>query len=196
MLLVFLVIILILLIISLRIEFEIENLKYSDKHISNNIKVKFRFYILEKIKILDIKFNKEKLNKIISKQKFSKIDTKKLKENLPKSNKDKLKILKIFRVKKLNLYLSIGTEDIMFTTFIIPTISTILSFILAKIGNNNCKYKIEPIYNDKNTVKISLDSIISIKIVHIIGIMWKILKNGDGKNEITSNRRTYAYSNE
>ena len=48
----------------------------------------------------------------------------------------------------------------------------------------------------KNEYYISLDSIISIKIVHIINSMLIFVKKGRDKNERTSNRRPYAYSYE
>lgn len=197
MLLVFFIpLIIILLIISLRFEIEIENFKYSNykKQISDNFIVKFRIFILNNLKIIQIKLNKEKINKIYSKQKLEKIDAKKLMEKLPKSNKEKIKILQIINLKRVNLYLEIGMQDVMITTMLIPILATILSIIFAKISNKqNCYYKLQPIYIDKNIYKINLNCIISIKLIHIINIMWRILRKRDDINERTSNRGSYAY---
>ena len=197
MLLVFLIfLILILLIISLRFEIEIENFESSNykKQFQDNLIIKFKIFILDRLKIIQIKLNKEKMKQIYLKQKPKKIDAKKLIKKLPKSNKEKIKILQIINLKKVNLYLEIGTEDVMVTTIIIPVLATILSIIFAKKSNSQkCFYKLQPIYTDKNIYKINLNCIISIKMIHIINIMWRILRKRDDINERTSNRGAYAY---
>ena len=62
----------------------------------------------------------------------------------------------------------------------------------------NYIYNIKPIYNNKNLYKINLNCIIEIKMVHIINIIYMLLKKGRKKNECstTSNRKPYAYSYE
>lgn len=192
----FILLIIILLIISLRFEIEIENFKYSNykKQIPDNFIVKFRIFILNNLKIIQIKLNKEKIKQIYSKQKLEKIDAKKLMKKLPKGYKEKIKILEIINLKKVNLYLEIGTEDVMITTMFIPILATTLSIIFSKTSNpQNCYYKLQPIYIDKNIYKINLNCIISIKVIHIINIMWRILRKRDDINERTSNRGSYAY---
>lgn len=197
MLLVFFILLIIcLLIISLRFEIEIENFEYSNykKQIPDNFKVKFRIFIINKLKILELKINKEKMKKIYSKQKLEKIDTKKMMRKLPKSNKEKIKILEMLKLKKIKLYLEIGTEEIMLTTMIIPILSSVFTVIFSMACNpKDCYYKVIPIYIDKNIYKINLDCIISIKMIHIIVIMWKFLRKRVDTNERTSNRRPYAY---
>lgn len=192
----FILLIVILLIISLRFEIEIENFEYSNykKQVSDNVIIKFKIFILDSLKIIQIKLNKEKIKKIYSKQKLEKIDARKIMKKLPKSNKAKIKILEIINLKKVNLYLEIGTEDVMITTMLIPILATILSIIFAKTANSQrCFYKLQPIYIDKNIYKINLNCIISIKMIHIINIMWRILRKRDDINERTSNRGAYAY---
>ena len=44
--------------------------------------------------------------------------------------------------------------------------------------------------------KIDLNCIFSLKMIHIINIMWLILRKRDDKNGRTSNRRFNAYSYE
>ncbi len=193
----FIFLIIILLIVSLRFEIEIEDFEYSnyEKQISDKLMIKFKIFILNNIKILQIGLNKQKIKRIYSKKRLEKINAKRLIQKLPKSNKEKIKILEIIKLKKVNLYLQIGTQDVMFTTIFIPMFTTILSIIFAKTSNpQKCFYKLQPIYIDKNIYKISLNCIISIKMIHIINIMWKVLRKRDDINERTSNPRTYEYS--
>ena len=85
----------------------------------------------------------------------------------------------------------------MLTTMLIPILSSMIAIIFTKACNpNDCYYKVNPIYIDENIYKINLDCIISIKMIHIIIIMWNILRKRDDINDRTSNRRSYAYSNE
>lgn len=182
-------------VISLRFEFEIENFSYSNmlKKIPDNFCIKVKLYIFNKLKFLEIKLDNKKIKKIYSKQKVEKIDTKKIMKDLPKSNKEKLNLLKKINLQKLDLNLEIGTIDIMFTTLIIPIISSFLSCLLVKADNQNCKYRIMPIYVEDFMYKIDLNCIFSLKMIHIINIMWLILRKRDDKNGRTSNRRFNAY---
>lgn len=192
----FILLIIILLIISLRFEIEIENFEYSNykKQVPDNLIIKFKIFILDRLKIIQINLNKQKIKKIYLKQKLKKFDAKKLMQKLPKDHQEKIKILEIIKLKKVNLYLEIGTEDVMITTMIIPILATTLSIIFAKTSNSQkCFYKLQPIYIDKNIYKINLNCIISIKMIHIINIMWRILRKRDDINERASNPRTYAY---
>ena len=185
-------------VISLRFEFEIENFSYSNmlKKTPDNFYIKVRLYIFNKLKFLEIKLDNKKLRKIYNKKKVEKIDTKKVMRNLPKSNKEKLNLLKKINLQKLDLNLEIGTVDIMVTTLIIPFLSSFLSCLLIKVDNRNCKYRIMPIYVEDFMYKIDLNCIFSLKMIHIINIMWLILRKRDDENGRTSNRRFNAYSYE
>lgn len=194
----FLIVFLEIIVISLRFEFEIENFSYSNmlNKTPDNFCIKVRIYIFNKIKFLEIKLDNQKLKKIYSKQKVEKIDTKKMMKRLPKSNKEKLNLLKKINLQKLDLNFEIGSIDIMLTTSIIPILSSFLSYFLVKAGNRNCKYRIMPIYVESFVYKIDLNCIFSLKMIHIINIMWLILRKRDDKNGRTSNRRFNAYSYE
>ena len=186
--------------------------KQADKKIIKDFCINFELFLFGKIKIFRSKITDKKLEKINRKlnikNKIKNFDLKKLKGNL-KLNKDTKKLLKkvdIFKISIFNLNLEIGTEDVIFTSFLITTISTLISIILSrtlkKEGKENSKYQILPIYYNQNLIKMDLDCIISIKIVHIIFIIFNLLKNGKvkkgrvNKNGGTSNRRTYDYSYE
>ncbi len=55
-----------------------------------------------------------------------------------------------------------------------------------------------PIYEDKNRIKLILNCIIQVKLVHIISIIYYVVKKRKEKRkyERASNRRSYDYSYE
>ena len=93
----------------------------------------------------------------------------------------------------------LGINDAPITSYIVATISGIISMLLPKLVTNtdykNIRYFIKPAYNN-NILKINLrTSIISLKIVHIILIICSLVKKGRDKNERrASNRRSYVCS--
>jgi hypothetical protein len=116
-----------------------------------------------------------------------------------KTNKEIFSLFKKIKIEYLNLSIKIGVEDAVLTSYIVAVISSVISIILPYFVENNdnekYKYVIEPIYN-KSTFQMYLNSIVSIKIVHIIYVIYNLTKKGRDKNESTSNRRSYAYSHE
>lgn len=168
-------------------------------------------YVIKKIKLLSIKFNKNKIKKL--KDKISKIEKSekfrknietlksKIKEDLIISDEQYLNVLKLIikelkiQIDKYNMDLKFGTSDIFATSFLITIISTILPvFLMYTVYDiRELHYKIHPIYNKENILKLSLNCIISIQFVHIINII-KIL-NFKGRSDdyvrATSNRRSY-----
>ena len=116
-------------------------------------------------------------------------------------NLDKTKLEKIAKKVHLDIEIKFGLEDVVITSYLIVAISVLISNILPFLIDykdySNCRYKIEPIYLNKNLYKITLNCIIEEKMVHIINILFKFLKKGrSDKYERTSNRRSYDYSNE
>ncbi|MFR5312918.1 MAG: hypothetical protein ACLTGH_00600 [Clostridia bacterium] len=118
-------------------------------------------------------------------------------------NKIKKEILKHFsdiQVNKLNLKIKIGTENVFFTSMIIPIVSSIISIILMKKITNveKQKYVVEPIYLNQNILEILISGIFEIKMIHIISIIYILKQKEEGvkKNERTSNRRSYDYGYE
>lgn len=53
-----------------------------------------------------------------------------------------------------------------------------------------------PMYRFGNSINLSLNCIINVKMVHIIYVIYILLKKGMIKNERTSNRGAYDYSYE
>ena len=193
------ILVLLKLFFSINVKLEIKNFKIvlpknQSKITNKNNKVSLKIYVLKKIKIAEIDLKKidlksDKVKKRIQKQ----FDENKLKL-------DTIKLLnKVnYIIEKLDLKVYIGTEEPSITAIGVGVGYTIVSnFIGGKtISNKNIDYKIFPIYQNKNIFKLELDSIITFKMENIIDII-KLLKKGRvDKNDRTSNRRAYAYSNE
>ena len=202
--LLFIIILLITILLFSAISIQIENLKISntqEKKIEDNYKVRIKLLFLSKVPIFAINLNSKKMRDIYSSKKLKKIDYKKIKSKIPnRINIFKLiKILQI-KIKSLNLKVKIGTIDILSTSYIVGIIASIISILLCFTTNKKdikkVYYKILPIYNQKNEYNIELNSIIQVEIVHIICSMLYIIRKGRKKDDRTSNRRTYAYSNE
>lgn len=135
-----------------------------------------------------------------SNKKLEQIDFNKVKQTIP-INMETFKIIKKLKLKiqSLKLEINIGIEDAIYTSYAVATIASILSILLPHLVKKQdiekVKYEINPIYNTL-IFNLKLDSIISIKIVHIIYVIYNLVKKGRDKNERTSNRRAYAYSHE
>ena len=105
------------------------------------------------------------------------------------------------KISFLNLKVKLGTFDILTTTYLVAILSTfiavLLPYTIKKYKKENYYYEILPVYSDKNLYEIKLNCIIEEKMVHIISIVYALLKKRRvDKNERTSNRRSYAYGHE
>ena len=186
-------------IFSINIKFEIENLKITipkikKKYTNNDSKVTLKIYVFKKIKIAEINLKKVDFK---NEKVRNKIQTQ-FKEN--PLNFDTVKFLKNLNYifEKLDLKIYIGTEDAAITAIGVGLCYIIISnFLKEKIKEyKNTDYNIFPIYQNKNILKIEIDSIIIFKMESIINIIKFMRKGKVNKDVRTSNRRTYAYSNE
>lgn len=197
----FLILIAVFIIIVLStIKFEIVDFELSNiiQITPKNYKIKLSFYLFEKIKLFSFKLNSERARKMYSKMNIEKFDIEKGRKLLTIKNINILKKLNT-RLDYLDLELDLGLEDAIFTTELITLISTVISNILPHIISkyipNKYRYKIMPIYINKNAYYIKLNCIFQLKIVHIINIIYIYLKKGKSdKNEWTSNRRFDDFS--
>ena len=143
-------------------------------------KGKVGLYFLGKIPLFTKVIDNEKSNVVLS--------NKTVKEKIDK--KTITELLRIIRIDKLKMQIILDTENVLLTTYLVAIISAIIpNLIRNNIQNynrNNYQWKITPVYNNKNFVYIKLNSIISIKVVHIIN-MFRLI--GGKRNERTSNRR-------
>ena len=176
----FLILIAVFIIIVLStIKFEIV-----DFELSNIIQITPKNY---KIKLFSFKLNSERARKMYSKMNIEKFDIEKGRKLLTIKNINILKKLNI-RLDYLDLELDLGLEDVILTTELITLISIVISNILPHIISkyipNKYRYKIMPIYINKNAYYIKLNCIFQLKIVHIINIIYIYLKKGKSdKNE-------------
>lgn len=213
----------------MKLRLEIMNFKYSlDKKINLNNKVIFSIYIFNKIRILKINFSMKKINnlriiKLLKKieinkkanelikeyKKYGEVEKLNSNENIKKL-KFILKNLKI-NINSFDLKLEIGTIDCIFTSFLIPIISSILTLILNRYNNKleNEKFVIMPVYKNKNFININFTGIFEIKMISIINIFLNIRKmkinnckknkkfnkNFNKNNERRLNKKNFEYCN-
>ena len=176
---------------------EIQNILVPE--ITYDLKAEICLYLFGKIPFFKTNINKSKLNKL---KIGEKLKSTRLNANI-KLNAETIEKLKILspKLKSLKLDFKLGTEDVLYTSFIVFILSTFISLILPHIAeqksSSKIKYDISPLYTGKNIFSLNLNSIICIKMVHIINIIYIVLrKRRDEKNERTSNRRAYAHSYE
>lgn len=171
------------------------------KRINNSYKIKIGIYFLNKIPILWINLNSNKIKKISSSKSLPKVDLQKLKnkENINKKILNLIKNIQI-KVKNIKLNVNIGTIDAVLTSYLVAIIASVIGIILPHITERNnintCYFIVNPKYQNKNEYSIKFEGIIYIKIVHIIFSMLNFARKGSNENERTSNRGAYAYSNE
>ena len=182
--------------IRIQIEnFELSNMENEKK--PKNYKIKIALYLFNKIKWIWINLDDKKIQKISQKSKWTEVDIKKYFDV-----KD-IKLVKKLspKISFLNLKVKFGTFDILATTYIVAILSTfiavLLPYTIKKYKKENYYYEILPVYSNKNLYEIKLNCIIEEKMVHIISIVYALIKKRRvDKNERTSNRRSYAYSHE
>ena len=149
-----------------RIEIEVENLIINTEmpkgeKINEQSKIYVYLLIFGKIKLF--KKDARKMKKPNFKVENKNIDIKILK------NKDlKINYKELFQnididVKQIDLYAQIGTQDAALTAIIVGVISGMLGVILRKP-----KYQINPVYSNKNLLKIKLDGIFSVYLMQYI----------------------------
>ena len=157
--------------------------KIKNKIEVQHLKVSIKVYIFRKIRILSIKLHRNYCEIFKIKIKLNLL--KKLKEDKQSGimfvikNIGKLKP----KVKKINLKLDIGTEDLIITTFLVPIISTVLSIYITRNlevtkerkmkQSSNYKLKITPQYLNKNNFKLLASGQISFDLLNTLFFIKK-----------------------
>lgn len=187
-----------LLILFSTIKIRLINLKFNNilqYKLQYEYKIHIEIYFFNKIKILGIHLNQN--SKLFKKAKLPSIST-----DIKYSNFI-FKVLKKLHLQVEEFYMKfyLGTENTFFTNSLVLFLSIIVSIILPHIVEtkdyNKIFYQILPIQNGKNCLDFKLNSIISIKMVHIINIIYIYLQEkGGDKNGRASNRRFNDNSNE
>ena len=191
------------LIIASTLHIQIKNLSVSNMEPknTNEYAIIFSLYLGNKIKWIWFRLNDKKVRKMYSKMQLEKLDFKKFRKDFKVKNLKELPKLQP-KISYLNLDANLGFISPITTSFLVATIASIISIALPYLAKNLKKeryiYNIKPLYYNKNLYKINLNCIIEIKMVHIINIIFVLIKKGRKKNEqsTTSNRKPYAYSYE
>lgn len=193
--LVFFIILIILILICLLIylsgiKIQIDNIEIEgrNKIKINDLKINIYFMLFNKLKLIKVGVDKEKIEKI----NFNKIKEKFKEKNIKQNEKMITRGIKKLNIKteSLNIKAKLGLNNAVFMAYLVAVINIALSIIFAKISNGNkmgnYNYVIKPLQTDKFYLKISINCIIRIKIANIINM---IIKNrSEEKNERTSNR--------
>jgi len=181
------------------VEIEVKKFKFNsnykkDKRVEDYL-IYMRFKFLNKITWMKLEYKKTNKNKIFNHKMINKVID--FKDVL------RIKYLKILnpRVQKIDLNLKVDVLDTVTTSLGVGIVSAVLSIILVnRIDNYNSKdynYRITPIYGEKPQIIITLNCIFTVKMVHIINIVYMLFKKRSVKyDERTSDRRTYACRNE
>lgn len=167
-----------ILIMFTNIKIHIENLKFTSKknngrNLNSDYKITLRLYLFRKINYLKIDITKNKMERV------------KLIEN----DKNKLDIkmlenLKYIKIENLNLKIYIDLKEAALNALIVGLFSGIISIgegilfsqeILSMNSKN--EWKIVPLYQNENILKIDFSCIINIKLIHIIYTVYRSSKN-------------------
>ena len=189
--------------IASTLHIQIKNLSVSNMEPknTNEYAIIFSLYLGNKIKWIWFRLNDKKVRKMYSKMQLEKLDFKKFRKDFKVKDLKELPKLQP-KISYLNLDANLGVISPVTTSFLVATIASIISIALPYLAKNLKKeryiYNIKPLYYNKNLYKINLNCIIEIKMVHIINIIFILIKKGRKKNEqsTTSNRKPYAYSYE
>jgi len=160
------------------------NIKLSIKIKNGKFSAFLFIYILGKICVLNLNLNnrRKKKDKWLRNKKY-------ILNNIGKIN---------FRVErfKLNVKICTGIPELtaFFTGIIGTFLGVIMSFKNLKINFQNYYFKIQPIYTDKPIIDVKFSCIISLSLVHIICVIYRIVKDWRRENygRKSSNRRAYG----
>lgn len=147
--------------------------------IGKKYKIKISLLFLNKIKYISINLNYKKIQELKSKINFSKINIKKIEKEFEWSDCKEIIEIKP-NISYMNLNIKLGIDDVLFTTYLIPIISTIISIFLPlvveKNSINKVNYIIKPIYNNGNIYDVKINIGLKIKIIKVLNAVYKIYK--------------------
>ncbi len=174
------------------IKIQVEDFKFDsqNKETNKSFKVIIKLNIFKKVNYFKFTINNDKIKSYNTKQSFDIIFKDVFKGE---KNKKNLKNKKQIKIEKLNLNIDVGTEDAALTAIITGIVSIIISFLIGQNvkSGNDINWNINSIYNS-NLLKLELNCIISIKLIHIINRIYVTRKEVD-KNARTSNRKNLKY---
>lgn len=162
-------------ILLLSFEFKIKNLDFMIENINKkNVNDNFIFKLY--LKLFKIPIFKVDVTKATFQKNKVKIEINKMKQKIRQEEKKldfkmiaQLKKLKI-NFKSLNFVVNIGTEDAAVTAITTGVLATSIGIALRSILNlnENNYFKVIPIYQNKNLLKIDFNCMFEIKLINII----------------------------
>lgn len=162
-------------------QFDFNSSNLNKKKIENYL-IYIRIKLLRKITWLKFTIDDKKISKI---RNFKNFNVKVLKKMLIQKEKEiftikNIKHIQEFEIDEFNLKMKVDTIDTIFTSFVVAIISTLVSIILSrntkKYNKEKYTYTITPVYKESMQIIIKLNCIINVKMVHIINILYMLLK--------------------
>lgn len=195
-----------LILILSNVKLKIENLHIfnTDGKVKIEVLIIISIYLLNRVKILNIKIDKDKL---INKLKLKDLNLQKIREDSRKNKQVFKNIAKLdYKIEYLRIEGYFGTFNAVLSSNIFLFIHSVLPILIAKKINGKYINNLKFLELNQNAINVNLNCIISTKIVNIINILHlnnKYLKSivtqkkgGIDKHGRTSYRRVNAYSNE
>ena len=188
----------------------VEKLYFSNQSLE---KLKWNYFIVLElslfgmIKAIKLRIDPKRVEKILKKrnikEKVKEINFKQIKQDLP-DKEEQVKLMKRLKIKleEFHFVLELGTKDVLITSAMIAFLSSVLGIAIARVikkyQEEKYEYKMIPVYQNKNIINLNLNCIIQVKMVHIISIIFTLVRKRKEKrkHERTSNRRSYDYSYE
>lgn len=179
------------------IKLEVKKLHISnlEKKLEINFILQVAISIFNRFKLIKITIDNDKIKKILQ---SGKIDVQKLKNNKT-FNKDIIRSLKYVRpnIEYLSIEGYFATFDTVLTSSIYAILHAMIPILIASKIKGRYQNDLKFLNINQNVININLNCIISIKMVNIINIIYDLKKKGGKeKHGKSSDRRSYAYSNE
>ena len=147
--------------------------------VNQKYNIVFSVKIFNKLRILNLKINNQKLKNIINKLHLNRLDIKKIEKEITPSDIKQIAQVKP-KIVQMDLKVKFGVDDILLTTYAVPILSTIISVILPyfveKESQKKIKYEVEPIYNKGMIYNINIDVGVNIKTIRILNVAYAIYK--------------------
>jgi hypothetical protein len=166
-----------------------------EKNLNLDFVLNIGIYLFDKFKLFNITIDNYKISNLIRK---GKIDINKIKQSKP-INKDILKSIKDneYKIEYFKLEGYFSTFNTVLSSWIYATINSVIPILIASKIDGQYINDIKFLNTNENKINIKLNCIISIKMVNIINILHYMKKKGGKQNYgKSSDRRSYAYSNE
>ena len=182
-----------------KIEIKISNLDVStarEEKVNSNYKMRINIIVFNKIKVFGKDVKKGKVKKENLDKLYNTVKSVERKSNPKNSFIMLLQTVKNLQIEinELNLKIELGTQDAALSAILVGVISSVIGIILKNQTYKEQRFEVIPLYMNKNILNLKLNGIFRINLIHYI---YKNIMKGRDKNERkSSDRRSYAYSNE